>query len=148
MKKSQTAFAFFFHKIIFFGKFSFQQEMFGWNNFLLVRGNWIVFVVIFINKFLKHRPSEPMLSISRNVRVCVCVSVCVHFFRYRLTVFFPPLPKVGCTKFSEIRNPLGKVLKEVVSDLNIFAPKLCKIAAVKFFFSSWLKKMVHFWGIV
>ena len=58
-----------------------------------------------------------MLSISRNVRPSVCVSVCmsvcmcVHFVRYRLTVFLPPLPEVGCPIFLEIRNPWGKVVE-------------------------------------
>ena len=54
-----------------------------------------------------------MLSISRNVRpsVCVCVCMSVHFVRYRLTVFLPPLPKVGCPIFLEIRNPWGKVVE-------------------------------------
>ena len=64
--------------------------------------------------FSKHRPSGPMLSISRNVRPCVCVSVCVRacsLLRYRLTVFLPPLPEVGCPIFLEIRNPWGKVVE-------------------------------------
>ena len=57
-----------------------------------------------------------MLSISRNVRpsVCgvsvVCLSVC-SLLRYRLNVFLPPLPEVGCPKFLEIRNPWGKVME-------------------------------------
>jgi hypothetical protein len=40
--------------------------------------------------FSKHRPSGPMLSISRNVRLCVCLCVCLSvcsLLRYRLTVF-------------------------------------------------------------
>ena len=60
--------------------------------------------------FSKHWPSGPMLSISQNVH---CVSVClsVHILRYRLTVFLPPLPEVGCPNFLEIRNPWGKVME-------------------------------------
>ena len=55
-------------------------------------------------QFSKHRPSGPMLSISQNVCLSVCLSVCVcvcvcSLLRYRLTVFLPPLPKVGCPKF-------------------------------------------------
>ena len=64
--------------------------------------------------FSKHRPSGPMLSISRNVRPSVCVSVCLSvcsLLRYRLTVFLPPLPEVGCPIFLEIRNPWGKVME-------------------------------------
>ena len=55
-----------------------------------------------------------MLSISRNVRLSVCLSVrvCVcSLLRYRLTVFLPPLPEVGCPIFLEIRNPWGKVME-------------------------------------
>ena len=91
--------------------------------------------------FSKHRPSGPMLSISRFVRLSVCpsvrVSVCpsvrvsvCSLLRYRLTVFLPSLPEVGCPIFLEIRNPWGK-------DMNIFVWKLVKIAAQKkvFFFT-------------
>ena len=38
-----------------------------------------------------------MLSISRNVCVSVCVSAC-SLLKYRLNVFLPPLPEVGCPK--------------------------------------------------
>ena len=31
--------------------------------------------------------------------------------RYRLTVFLPPLPKIGCPIFLEIQNPWGKVME-------------------------------------
>ena len=31
--------------------------------------------------------------------------------RYRLKVFLPPLPEVGCPIFLEIRNPWGKVME-------------------------------------
>ena len=60
--------------------------------------------------FSKHRPSGPLLSISQNVRLCVCPCVC-SLLRYRLNVFLPPLPEVGCPIFLEIRNPLGKVVE-------------------------------------
>ena len=45
-----------------------------------------------------------------SVSVSVCLSVC-SLLRYRLTVFLPPLPEVGCPIFWEIQNPLGKVLE-------------------------------------
>ena len=41
---------------------------------------------------------------------CVCLSVC-SLLRYRLNVFLPPLPEVGCPKLLEIRNPWGKVME-------------------------------------
>ena len=40
----------------------------------------------------------------------VCLGVC-SLLRYRLTVFLPPLPEVGCQIFLEIRNPWGKVIE-------------------------------------
>ena len=64
--------------------------------------------------FSKHRPSGPMLSISRNVRLSVCMFVRLFVcspLRYRLTVFLPPLPEVRCPIFLEIRNPWGKVME-------------------------------------
>ena len=40
-----------------------------------------------------------------SVRVCVCVCMCVcSLLRYRLNVFLPPLPKVGCPIFLDIRK--------------------------------------------
>ena len=55
-----------------------------------------------------------MLSVSRNVHMCVCVFVCLcvcSLLRYCLTVFLPPLPDVGCLIFLEIRYPWGKVME-------------------------------------
>ena len=49
-----------------------------------------------------------MLSISQNVRLSVRLSV-RSLLRYRLMVFLPPFPEVGCPIFLEIRNPWGKV---------------------------------------
>ena len=44
--------------------------------------------------------------------LCPSVSLCVcSLLRYRLTVFLPPLPEVGCHIFLEIRNPWGKVME-------------------------------------
>ena len=69
------------------------------------------------------------------VCLCVCQSVC-SLLRYRLNIFLPPFPEVGCPTFLEIWNPWEKCWKEVVSELNIFVRKWCKIAASKkvFFF--------------
>ena len=71
-----------------------------------------------------------MLSISRNVHICVCVCVClfVHFLRYRLNVFLPPLPEVGCPIFLEIRNPWGKVMERSGLRYEHFVWKWSKIA--------------------
>ena len=45
-------------------------------------------------------------SVCLSVRPCVC-----SLLRYRLNVFLPPLPIVGCPIFLEIRNPWGKVME-------------------------------------
>ena len=39
------------------------------------------------------------------------VRLSVHFSRYRLNVFMPPHPKLGCPKILEIQNPWGKVME-------------------------------------
>ena len=81
--------------------------------------------------FSKHWPSGPMLSISRNVRLSVCPSVCpsvrlseYSLLRYRLNVFLPPLPKVGCPVFLEISNPWGKVMERSGLRLEHFCLKV------------------------
>ena len=59
-----------------------------------------------VERFSKHQPSGPMLSISQNVRLSVRPSVCpsmCSLLRYRLNVFLPPLHKVGCPIFLEAK---------------------------------------------
>ena len=51
--------------------------------------------------------------------------------RYRLTVFLPPLPAVGCPIFLEIRNPWEKVLERRGLTFEHFFCKWSKIAAQK-----------------
>ena len=49
---------------------------------------------------------------SVHLSVCPCVRLCVcSLLRNSLMVFLPPLPKVGCPIFLEIRNPWGKVME-------------------------------------
>ena len=60
------------------------------------------------NKFSSNRPTGPIRSSSRNVRLSVYLSL---FMWYILRPILPPLPEVGCPKFLEIRNPWGKVLE-------------------------------------
>ena len=46
---------------------------------------------------------------SKCFSVCLFVCLCVcSLLMYRLTNILPPLPKVGCQKFLEIRNSRGK----------------------------------------
>ena len=68
----------------------------AWNIARLDQTNPVQFIFPYYY-FSKHRPSGPMLSISRFVYMCVCLSVC-SLLRYRLNVFLLPLPKVGCPK--------------------------------------------------
>ena len=87
--------------------------------------------------FSKHRPSGPMLSISRNIRLSVCLSVrlCVFsLLRYRLNVFLPPLPKVEFPIFLEIRNPWGKVMERSCLRFENYCLKIVKNAPRNFFF--------------
>jgi len=67
--------------------------------------NEFIFKLASYNAALQVAP-PPFLSVC----VSVCVSVC-SLLRYRLTVFLPPLPKVGCPIFLEIWNPWGKVME-------------------------------------
>ena len=92
-------------------------------------------------QFSKHRPSGPMLSISRfvrpsvctSVRLSVCLSVC-SLLRYRLTVFLPPLPEVGCPIFLEIQNPWGKVMERSGLRFEHFCLKIVKSRRTIYFF--------------
>ena len=61
-------------------------------------------------RFSKHRPSGPMLSISQNVRLFVCLCVC-SLLRYRLNVFLPRIPEVRWPIFLKIQNSWGKVME-------------------------------------
>ena len=69
-----------------------------------------------------------MLSISRkvclSVRPCVCLSVSVLTFEVPFKRILPPLPKVGCPIFLEIRNPWGKEMKRSGFRLEHFCLKV------------------------
>ena len=68
----------------------------------------------FLVHFQSIGPLGAMLSISRNIRLSVRLSVRLtvcSLLRYRLNVFLPPLPEVGCPISLEIRNPWGKVME-------------------------------------
>ena len=61
----------------------------------------------------------PMLSISQNVCMFVCLSVC-HTFSLRLTFFLPILPEVQWSNFLDIQNPWGKELKRKGLKFELF----------------------------
>ena len=74
----------------------------------------------------------------------VCLSVCVFvcsLLRYRLTVFLPPLPKVRCPIFLEIRNPWGKVKTRSGLTFEHFVWKWSKIAEKKKVFFCWFCRL-------
>ena len=61
--------------------------------------------------------------------MCVCLCVC-SLLRFRLNVFLPPLPEIGCPKLFYIQNPWGKTMHR--SDFRFkktFTNEGCKIAA-------------------
>ena len=69
--------------------------------------NWIALFkasALWADAFYKSKCPSVCLSSCPSVRLFVC-----SLFRYRLNVFLPPFPEVGCPIFLEIRNPLGKV---------------------------------------
>ena len=61
------------------------------------------------------------MSVCLSVRVCVCSRL-----RYRLNLFLPPLPKVGCPLFLEILNPWGKVMERSGLRFEHFCWKIVK----------------------
>ena len=68
-------------------------------------------VTIFIFKASAFWADAFYKSKCPNVCLSVCLFVSLFTLSYRLTVFLPPLPKVGCLIFLEIRNPWGKVME-------------------------------------
>ena len=82
----------------------------------------------------KQRPSGPMLSISRNVRMFVCLFLWLsvrHTFSLRLTVFLPPLLKVQYPNFLNIQNPWGNVMKKWSQILKLLLIKAVKLLLQK-----------------
>ena len=52
-----------------------------------------------------------MLSISRNVRLCVCLFVCLFTFEVPFNGLFAPTSQSRMSNILEIRNPWGKVVE-------------------------------------
>ena len=142
---------YFFLLLFFFFSLGFPG---GFLLLLLISSHFKRFSVLQYSRFSKHRPSGPsgpMLSTSWYVRLSVCpsgpvrLSVC-SLLRYRLNIFLPPLPKVGCPIFSEIQNPWGKVRKRSGLTFEHFCLIIVKNrrAKKKFFFADFsLQKMVE-----
>ena len=58
--------------------------------------------------FSKHRPSGPMLSISRNVRLSVCVFVRLFTFEVPFNGLFAPTPRSWMSNIFRDLKFLGK----------------------------------------
>ena len=56
----------------------------------------------------------------------------VKILSYRLNIFLPPSPEVGCPIFLEIQNPWGIIMER--SGLRKKSNKGCKIAVPKYVF--------------
>ena len=78
--------------------------------------------------FSSNRPTGPIQSSSRDVRVSVCVCVCPFSCGRFWGLFCPHFPKSD-VKFLEIQNPWGKVLERSGLRIEHFFGKWSKIAA-------------------
>ena len=61
------------------------------------------------NAFSKHRPSGPMLSISRNVRPSVCLFVCLFTLEVPFKRLFAPTSQSWMSKIFRESESLGKI---------------------------------------
>ena len=89
-----------------------------------------------------------MLSISRNVRLSVCLSVC-SLLRYRLTVFLPPLPEVDVQSLGFLGNPWGKAMEKSGLRYEHFCLKIVRNRrAKKSFFLHFFSVFFGFWSFL
>ena len=93
--------------------------------------------------FSKHRPSGPMLSISRNVHifVClsVCLSVCVFTFEVPFNGIFAPIAWSRMSNIFRDSESLGKSNGKKWSQIWFFFWKWSKIAALVLPYKTWWK---------
>ena len=109
----------------------------------------------FLGPFSKHLPSGPMLSISRNVRLCVrvfvcvsvwmsvCLFVCVFTFEVPLKRLFAPTSQSRMSNIFGDSESLGKSNGKKWPQIGTFCQKLSKIAAQFFFFFCWFYLTNH-----
>ena len=70
--------------------------------------------------FSKHRPSGPMISISRNVRLSVCVCVCPFTFEVPVNGLFAPTSQSRMSNIFRDSEFLGKSNGKKWSNIRIF----------------------------
>ena len=79
--------------------------------------------------FSKHRPSGPMLSISPNVRLCVCQSVflfvCLFTFEVPFNGLFAPTSRSRMSNIFRDSESLGKSNEKKWSEIWTFLFKNC-----------------------
>ena len=111
---------------------------------------WLRHVQLFIvfkasalwaDAFYKAKWPSVCLWVCRSVCLCVC-----SLLRYRLNVFLPPLPEVGCPIFFRDSESLGKSNGKKLSNICTFLFKNCLKSLHKkiFFFADFaLQNMVE-----
>ena len=91
--------------------------------------------VTFLTLISKHRPSGPMLSISRNVRLSVHVFVCLFTFEVPFNSLFAPTSQSRMSNIFRDSESLGKSNGKKWSNIwTFFVWMWFKIAAKKVFF--------------
>ena len=68
----------------------------------------LLFLNFSINSFSKHRPSGPMLSISRNIRLSVCPSVRLFTFEIPFKSLFVPTSQIRISNVVRDLESMGK----------------------------------------
>ena len=64
--------------------------------------------ILWTELFSTHRPSGPMLSISQNVHICVCLSVCLFTFEVPFNGLFAPTSQSRMSNIFRDSESLGK----------------------------------------
>ena len=75
--------------------------------------------------FSKHRPSGPMLSISRNVSLSVCLSVCLFTFEVPFKHLFAPTSRSWMSNMFKDSKSLGKSYGKKWSQIWTFLFESC-----------------------
>ena len=87
------------------------------------------------NKFSKHRPSGPMLSISRFVRLSVCLSVCpsvcVFTFEVPFKRLFAPTSQSRMSNIFRDSESVGKGSGKKLSQIATFLFENCQKSPCK-----------------